>query len=207
MPEQFVIPVRPDPQGLVFTEKRGFGPDHQAVDLKVRAGEPVLAPESGEVWLAANENDLAPFEGMGPAFVFLHGDSGLFHLLAEIGAVVKTAGKVAHAATDTGEDQFLLRLGPSFRVAAGDVVGIGGAKGIVHWELMPAPPIEDQRSGLTWMTSAQRLNPLTWYDRVTRTVDDPPPGGAASTEQAGGRGGGLFLLAVGYFVGKELRWW
>jgi murein DD-endopeptidase MepM/ murein hydrolase activator NlpD len=201
------VPVLPDPKGLAFVVKKDFSPQHRGVDLQLAAGAPCIAPESGVVWVAANRNDVPGFEGMGPAFVYLRGDSGMFHLLAELGAVPRTAGHVEHGASEG--DGYLITLGDDYRVKKGDVLGVGGASGHVHWEVMEAPMTPSPDSGSRYLASAVRVDPIVWFDRVTATVDHPASAAAAAaTARTGsGGGGGLLLLVGAYFVGRELRWW
>jgi murein DD-endopeptidase MepM/ murein hydrolase activator NlpD len=208
------VPVEPDPKGFAYVVKRGFTADHQAVDLELPAGYPVVAPEDGTVWVAADRNDVPGFVGMGPAFVYLRGDSGMFHLLAELGGVARTAGHVSRSALHPGEDdQYIITLGTDYHVHKGEVLGVGGAHGIVHWAMSPAPITKTTEGGANayYLVAAEKMDPLAWLDEVTRTVDTMPVadagGGDRDQGSGGGGGGGLGLLVVGYFVGRELRWW
>lgn len=198
---------------------------HMGVDLAGPEGTPVYAPEDGVVYVAAERDDLHPFSGFGPAFVYMQGYSGWWHLLGhlKVGSI-KTAG----ALDTTGTPQVLIALGNKYDVAAGQQLGVTSNRNHVHWEVQQDSSLDTgspyephgflaKYEATYKLRAARKVDPLAWLKAITSSssTDDAPvleahiPAAstpATSTPAAGGDDLLLWLVG-GYFVGRELRWW
>jgi len=142
-----VPPVAP------FAVRSGYGAtrpggNHWGVDLPGRAGQVVRTPESGIVVAIERGAGTSialrpPFDGYGPGAVLIHGDSGVWHLLAHV--------KLLPVGLMVGS-----------QVEAGAVVGVmpravGKAGPHTHWEVRVHKPIDSPRD-----RHANTIDPKAW---------------------------------------------
>jgi murein DD-endopeptidase MepM/ murein hydrolase activator NlpD len=152
------FPVK-EPHRIASGFKPADRPNHFGVDLAGTAGDPIGAPESGnvvEVWgvgadgARADNTSVAGdkrFDGYGPAGVLIKGDSGVFHLLAHIdpGGWTPVAGTaVFHTPTLEAPTDHVKTPDVGDVVVEGEQVGrmathVGAAGPHVHWEVRKQP--------------------------------------------------------------------
>ena len=181
----------------------GYPSTHYGVDLAGDIGDPVRAPEAGElVAVMANLSgkDVQPWRGYGPGLVVLKGDSGRWHLLAHLDAadlkarfpVWSDASKVDPAkdirAQAGNTDVVIARGGDKSvpRVDAGDVVGLVGTARHVHWEV--------RKNKLS-----SGYNPAVWA-RTFVWHGDPPADAQASLDAAMKPEDSLVIVALAIVV-------
>jgi len=137
------------PAGGAWLRRRRAGGGvhiHAGVDLPAPAGTNVLAPEAGQVVVSEARN-VPPWGGYAP-LVVLHGESGLYHLLAHL----RPAGLPAEGA----------------QLAEGDPVGQVGALKHCHWEVRTRLGIRYSDGELPYMVS---VDPLALVKGAVRPFD------------------------------------
>jgi len=113
---------------------------HPGIDLGAPRGTPVYAPEAGTIYKATAGT--APFGGYGPWVVLLHGNSGIYHLLAHLDASTASQGV-------TGT-----------RVAEGQQIGTVSSANHTHWETRKKP-VPDFAAGETNLIN--NIDPAVWF--------------------------------------------
>lgn len=133
-----------------YGEVREHNVHHWGEDIVGPWGEPVKAPESGVVERVAKGKGTAikltpPFDGYGPGVVLIHGDSGVWHLLAHVDPA-SIAVKVGERVTEGATVAKLARA-------------VGAAGPHVHWEVRVHQAIDSPstREGNT-------VRPAEWLD-------------------------------------------
>lgn len=119
--------ITPHGEWLEKRDHKGYSStgtkQHAGLDLKVKQGSPVYAPEGGHVADVRHHPQAGSgFGGYGPNVLLLVGSSGVYHLLAHLSSVLP---------------KFLTK---GAQVVEGEQVGTGsGAYGHVHWEVRATP--------------------------------------------------------------------
>jgi len=142
-------PITPHGEWLEKRDTKGYSPtgtrQHAGVDLKVKQGQKVVAPESGLVEVVQHHPKPGKgYGGYGPNVLVIQGSSGKYHLLGHLASVLPP----------------FLQVGA--QVVEGEQVGTGsGAYGHVHWEVRATP-----RS----VGTANVFDPVAWLqgELVTR---------------------------------------
>jgi hypothetical protein len=182
---------------------------HPGVDLACKPGREIVAPEAGRIVYAVQGNRIKPFSYFGPALLVLHGaTTGASHLLAHLGTPLlfepwqEYDNGLLHYLDDEealmeepGKATKIPPFGTKYDVDVLDVIGYGGPKNHLHWEIRRAPTDRDSVS-----------DPMDWLDRYAQSITPGGvPGSAAITQATDGGGDILWLLLAMLGLGTRRR--
>lgn len=186
---------------------------HRGVDLGGRQGDPVVAPEGGDVVVSRvvklKPDTDKPFSGFGPGVVLLRGDSGRWHLLGHVRRHAVILEPDVDARDAGAHIERAILSAPGVRVEEGEqlaeIAGLDQAAdgrwwGHVHWEVRPGP----------LAGRSLTLDPADWLGHpVEDAPASSPSGSRTSTSPARTSGGSSWLfptlLLIGYWLDSRER--
>jgi murein DD-endopeptidase MepM/ murein hydrolase activator NlpD len=203
-------PITPHGEWLEKRDSKGYSPtgtrQHAGVDVKVKQGQKVVAPEGGLVEdVRHHPAKGSGFGGYGPNILLIQGSSGVYHLLAHLSSVLPP----------------FLKKGA--QVVEGEQVGTGsGAYGHVHWEVRATPAskgtanvfdpvawlageLVTREPGMTVHKPNRKLPKLPGPDLPVGPIKPPPVPRVPSVPSLPGGGTAWILLLLALALGSSGR--